>query len=146
MKRSKKDSEDGRLDCIFLEPRGNHLIVASNKGEVYHACRDEIEVRALEGLDNASIRFLLWGECSLYSFKNSIIIGSNNKVYIYNLIYNNEKLMHTEEISKSILQINETEKIKDLKKVVKNSVHTVLIMTDQYIYVLSGTKDLIRLF
>jgi hypothetical protein len=54
--------------------------------------------------------------------------------------------MHTEEISKSILQINETEKIKDLKKVVKNSVHTVLIMTDQYIYVLSGTKDLIRLF
>lgn len=46
MKRSKrKDSEEIRLDCIFLEPKGNHYIVASNSGDLFHACRDEMEVR-----------------------------------------------------------------------------------------------------
>lgn len=104
MKRSKRgDSEEGKLDCIFLDPKGNHLIVASNKGDVYHACRDEDEVRLLEGVDNYSIRFFLWGEGSLYSFQNSIIVASNNKIYSYSLNFIREKLLHTESLSKSIL-------------------------------------------
>ncbi|CAD8168275.1 unnamed protein product [Paramecium octaurelia] len=147
MKRSKRmDSEEGKLDCIFLEPKGNHIIVTSNKGDVYHACKDEEEVRLLEGVENFSIRFFLWGEGSLYSFQNSIIIASNNKIYTYSLNYNNDKLLHTEVLSKSILQIPEIEKIVDVKKVVKNTIHMILIVTDKHIYILNGTKDLRKLF
>ncbi|CAD8103565.1 unnamed protein product [Paramecium sonneborni] len=147
MKRSRRgDSEEGKLDRIFLEPKGNHIIIASNKGDVYHACRDENEVRLLEGIDNYSIRFLLWGDVQLYSFQNSIVVASNNKIYSYSLNFNSDKLMHSEILGKSILQIPEIEKIVDVKKVVKNTIYMIIILTDKHIYILNGTKDLNKLF
>lgn len=54
--------------------------------------------------------------------------------------------MHTEVVSKAILQIPEIEKIVDVKKVVKNTIHMILIVTDKHIYLLNGTKDLKKLF
>lgn len=59
-----------------------------------------MEVRELEGIDNSNIRFLLFGECTIYSFSNTILVSSTNKFYSYNLTYNNEKVAHIESLSK----------------------------------------------
>ena len=111
----KDDINQSKFDKIFLEPRGTHILVCSDKGESFHVGYHEEHIKKLNSLNGKNVKFLLWGESSLRSFKNALLITSENKFYVYSLIWNDDKNGHNESINRSIFQIPPEKNITDVK-------------------------------
>lgn len=90
-------------------------MVCSDKGESFHVGYHEEHIKKLNSLNGKNVKFLLWGESSLRSFKNALLITSENKFYVYSLIWNDDKNGHNESINRSIFQIPPEKNITDVK-------------------------------
>lgn len=56
----KGDLNESKLDKIFLEPKGTHMVVSSDKGDAYHISYYEEQMKPLKALQGRIIRFILW--------------------------------------------------------------------------------------
>jgi hypothetical protein len=94
---------ESKLERVFLEPSGRHLLVCSDQGDNYHLGYGEFELRFLAQLKGKIIKIVLWDtHPTTKNFNNTLIVTLDNKFYLYSLTWDEEKQFYVERLSHTI--------------------------------------------